>query len=322
MYAIRSYYDQGFARFLGGRQVWWHRSARLDYLFYFLRPLLHAIFIAPALLWLSPVLLTTDNVIQVLSAWFSENNAQNTSTTVMFLYGFGAFLVNDFTHYWVHRAFHSRWLWEFHKVHHSAVVMVPVTASRITSYNVCYTKLLRADLPLGIYECPVPFRRLLTDDELMYCANTGRFIVLKDVSCDLETVTRRVQLVKDTPLAIINANAAIAFDAMKAGSKGFSGVFTNFHPDLYHWLYHSHQTQPEYAQQLAWFLSMSAMGEAFGYPKNAKVFHQQLGTFQSPHCRVTQDDVLTKYWALGTLLDQIKAASDWHRAQIAHFTGE
>ncbi len=49
----------------------------------------------------------------------------------MFLYGFGAFLVNDFTHYWVHRAFHSRWLWEFHKVHHSAVVMVPVTASRI-----------------------------------------------------------------------------------------------------------------------------------------------------------------------------------------------
>jgi len=181
---------------------------------------------------------------------------------------------------------------------------------------------LPADLPLGIYECPVPFRRLLTDEELMYCANTGRFIVLKDVSCDLETVTRRVQLVKDTPLAIINANAAIAFDAMKAGSKGFSGVFTNFHPDLYHWLYHSHQTQPEYAQQLAWFLSMSAMGEAFGYPKNAKVFHQQLGTFQSPHCRVTQDDVLTKYWALGTLLDQIKAASDWHRAQIAHFTGE
>lgn len=181
---------------------------------------------------------------------------------------------------------------------------------------------LPADLPLGLYECPVPFRRLLTDDELMYCANTGRFIVLKDVSCDLETVTRRVELVKDTPLAIINANAAIAFDAMKAGSKGFSGVFTNFHPDLYHWLYHSHQTQPEYAQQLAWFLSMSAMGEAFGYPKNAKVFHQQLGTFQSPHCRVTQDDVLTKYWALGTLLDQIKAASDWHRAQIAHFNGE
>ncbi len=179
---------------------------------------------------------------------------------------------------------------------------------------------LPTDLALGIYECPVPYRRLLSDDELMYCANTGRFVVLKDVSCDLETVTRRVKLVANTPLAIINANAAIAFDAMKAGSKGFSGVFTNFHPDLYHWLYHSHQTQPEYAQQLAWFLSLSAMAESLGYPKNAKIFQQQLGNFVTPHCRVTKDDVLIKYWALDSLLDQIKAASDWHRTQIAHLS--
>jgi sterol desaturase/sphingolipid hydroxylase (fatty acid hydroxylase superfamily) len=47
------------------------------------------------------------------------------------LYGLGVFLVKDFAHYWVHRAFHSRWLWAFHKVHHSAPVLVPATASRI-----------------------------------------------------------------------------------------------------------------------------------------------------------------------------------------------
>ncbi len=140
---------------------------------------------------------------------------------------------------------------------------------------------LPADMPLGLYECPAPYRRLLSDEEIQFCANSGRFVVLKDVSCDLDTVKRRVELVKGTPFNIINANAAIAYEAMQHGSKGFSGVFTNFHPDLYHWLYHDAQTAPEYAEQLAWFLSLSAVTETLGYPKNAKVFHQRLGTFTS-----------------------------------------
>ena len=54
---------------------------------------------------------------------------QNLSLTL--LYGFGVFIISDFAGYWVHRAFHCGWLWEFHKVHHSAPVMVPLTASRV-----------------------------------------------------------------------------------------------------------------------------------------------------------------------------------------------
>lgn len=171
-------------------------------------------------------------------------------------------------------------------------------------------------LPLGLYECPAPYRRLLTDEELMFCANSGRFVVLKDVSCDLSTVTRRVQLVKDTPLAIINANAAIAYEAMQAGSKGFSGVFTNFHPDLYNWLYHHAKESPDFAEKLAWFLSLSAVTETIGYPKNAKVFHQRMGTFDCVHSRVTDADVLEKFWGLGVILEQIAAAGQWHRDTI------
>jgi sterol desaturase/sphingolipid hydroxylase (fatty acid hydroxylase superfamily) len=47
------------------------------------------------------------------------------------LYGLGVFLLQDFIHYWAHRAYHSRYLWAFHKVHHSATVLVPATASRV-----------------------------------------------------------------------------------------------------------------------------------------------------------------------------------------------
>jgi len=176
---------------------------------------------------------------------------------------------------------------------------------------------LPASQPLGLYECPAPYRRLLTDDELTYCANSGRFVVLKDVSCDLETVTRRVKLVANTPLNIINANAAIAYPAMQAGSKGFSGVFTNFHPELYSWLYHKAATQPKLADELAIFLSLGAVTETLGYPKNAKIYHQRLGTFGSEFCRVNKDNVLDKFWGLTVLLDQIHSGTALWQKKIA-----
>ncbi|VDZ61005.1 Dihydrodipicolinate synthase [Serratia odorifera] len=34
---------------------------------------------------------------------------------------------------------------------------------------------LPQSLPLGLYECPAPYRRLLTDDEFSWCARSGRF---------------------------------------------------------------------------------------------------------------------------------------------------
>jgi 4-hydroxy-tetrahydrodipicolinate synthase len=177
---------------------------------------------------------------------------------------------------------------------------------------------LPINMPLGLYECPAPYRRLLTDEEILFCANSNRFVVLKDVSCDLETVKRRAKLVEGTPFAIINANAAIAFDAIKNGSKGFSGVFTNFHPDLYHWLYHHAKESPEFAENLSLFLSLSAVTETLGYPKNAKIFHQRLGTFNSTYSRVTDDDVLDKYWGLSVILDQIATSAERFRKQLPY----
>jgi len=176
---------------------------------------------------------------------------------------------------------------------------------------------LPTDLPLGLYECPAPYRRLLSDEEFRFCAESGRFVVLKDVSCDLETVTRRVAMAEGTPLAVINANAAIAWPAIQAGSKGFSGVFTNFHPELYHWLYHQGASQPEKAHELSLFLSLSAVTETLGYPKNAKIWHQRLGTFDSEFCRVNKDDVLEKFWGLGVLLEQIQQGTALWQKKIA-----
>jgi 4-hydroxy-tetrahydrodipicolinate synthase len=176
---------------------------------------------------------------------------------------------------------------------------------------------LPSDIPLGLYECPAPYRRLLTDDELKACIDTGRFVMLKDVSCDLAIVKRRVALTQGSPLKILNANAAIAWDAMKAGSAGFNGVFTNFHPDLYQWLRSHSEKDPVLAEDLSTFLVVAAVSEALGYPALAKMYHQRIGTFDSIRCRVIDYDVRERFWALDAVLDKIVAGTERFRERIA-----
>ncbi len=175
---------------------------------------------------------------------------------------------------------------------------------------------LPKDIPLGLYECPAPYRRLLSDEEIRICLDTGRFVLLKDVSCDLTIVKRRVALTAGTPLAILNANAAIAFDAMKAGSRGFNGVSTNVHPDLYKWLYTSGTKHPELAEEVATFLVLAALSEAFGYPVLAKVYHQRIGTFTSIKSRAITFDVRERFWAMDAILDKVVTGTEAMRAKI------
>ena len=180
---------------------------------------------------------------------------------------------------------------------------------------------LPKDVPLGLYECPAPYRRMLSDDELRFCIDSGRFVMLKDVSCDLDTVKRRVAMSAGTPFAILNANAAIAYDAMKAGSRGFNGVFTNFHPDLYKWLYTSGVDHPGLADEVATFLVLAALSEAFGYPVLAKMYHQRLGTFASIKSRTITFDVRERFWALDAILDKVVDGTETMRARIAALPG-
>ncbi|NLH81403.1 MAG: dihydrodipicolinate synthase family protein [Phyllobacteriaceae bacterium] len=176
---------------------------------------------------------------------------------------------------------------------------------------------LPSEIPLGLYECPAPYRRLLSDEELDFCARHGRFIMLKDVSCDLPTVERRLALTAGTPLRILNANAAIAWEAMKAGVPGFDGVFTNFHPDLYKWLLVHGRAHPAVAEELDTFLVLAAVSECLGYHALAKIHHQRLGTFASIRCRAIDYDVRERFWALDAVLDRIVEGTERWRARLA-----
>lgn len=174
-----------------------------------------------------------------------------------------------------------------------------------------------SDMPLGLYECPAPYRRLLSDDEFKLCRDSGRFVTLKDVSCDIDTVRRRVAMAEGSDFAVVNANAAIAAEAMRAGGKGFAGVFTNIHPDLYAWLYANRDADSDLRRRLEVFLALAAMAEPMGYPGLAKIYHTRLGTFGSAHSRVTDFDIAERYWAVMDLLEHIETGTAQFRAEIA-----
>lgn len=131
----------------------------------------------------------------------------------------------------------------------------------------------------GIYECPAPYKRLVSPELLSWCANTGKFSFLKDTCCDLNQLKAKCEAVKGTDLKIFNANAATLLESLKMGCAGYSGVMANFHADLYVWLVDHYKEEPERAQTMMNFLGAASMTECQVYPVNSK-YHMQLEGIQ------------------------------------------
>ncbi len=131
------------------------------------------------------------------------------------------------------------------------------------------------DATFGIYECPYPYKRLVTPENLKWCADTGRFKFLKDTCCNVDQLQEKVNAVKGTDLKIFNANSATLLESLKMGCAGFSGVMANFHSDLYAWLCANYEKEPEKAQLVQDFLGFASVIECQCYPVNAK-YHMNL----------------------------------------------
>ncbi|MBX9755295.1 MAG: sterol desaturase family protein [Pseudomonadaceae bacterium] len=139
-----------FWQFIGGRRVNFHPSALLDYRYYFVRAILKVALVLPLAGLLAPYIFNSADYIAFFTGLWGARPPLGESLGLALLYGLGLFLVRDFSHYWIHRAFHCRWLWEFHKVHHSAPVLVPATASRIHFVENLADK-LAASICVGAY---------------------------------------------------------------------------------------------------------------------------------------------------------------------------
>lgn len=130
--------------------------------------------------------------------------------------------------------------------------------------------LLPEDLALGFYECPYPYKRIISPELLEWCAKTGRFYFIKDTSCDIHNIEAKLEKIRGTHLKLFNANSSTLLESLQKGGNGFSGVMANFHADLYVWLCENYETYPDKARLVADFLTVASMIERQVYPVNAK----------------------------------------------------
>ena len=143
-------------------------------------------------------------------------------------------------------------------------------------------------IDLGAYECPAPYKRLLTPGMLRYMADSGRFFFLKDTCCDAEMIRGRLDLIKGSNLGLYNANSATLLESLHAGAAGFSGVMANIHPEVYAWLCEHKDHKNASLVQAA--LSTAAFIERQVYPVCAKYHLNAIeGLPITTFCR-TRDD--------------------------------
>lgn len=139
--------------------------------------------------------------------------------------------------------------------------------------NMEYVASQLPDIPLGVYECPYPYKREISPYILQKMVDSNRYQFIKDTCCSLPKLKEKLEITKNSDVMLFNANAATLLESLKMGASGYSGVMANFHPDLYSKLIASFNDgdseKTEFLQNLVGFFSVA---ECQCYPVNAKYY--------------------------------------------------
>lgn len=149
----------------------------------------------------------------------------------------------------------------------------------------CLIRELPSNIPLGIYECPYPYKKLMTPKVTRYCADSKRFYFLKDTCCNTEEIKEKLDIMEGSNLKLFNANTATLLDSLRLGAAGYSGVMANFHPQLYQELMDVYKNNPKRAEYLQDILTMCSLIEKSNFPMNAKYMQQLIGNEFELVCR-------------------------------------
>jgi sterol desaturase/sphingolipid hydroxylase (fatty acid hydroxylase superfamily) len=122
---------RGLLGYLFPRRIWLHRSALLDYRFVLVDKVGLALLLGFAAMLFAPGAGEALN-----RAGERVGTGQSASLSIVMAYTAALLLAEDFFRYWAHRLMHaSPFLWQFHKVHHSPEVLVPLSQMRTHPVN-------------------------------------------------------------------------------------------------------------------------------------------------------------------------------------------
>lgn len=143
-------------------------------------------------------------------------------------------------------------------------------------------------MPLGFYECPAPYKRLLSPTQLKTFVGTGRISYHKDTCLDINIVKEKLRATEHVAgFGLYDAYIVHAIESLKAGAAGLSCIQGNFCPELVSFICKNYD-EPSKEEELATihnFLiaNMDVMHAI--YPNVAKYFLQKRGLQIDTFCR-------------------------------------
>ncbi len=140
------------------------------------------------------------------------------------------------------------------------------------------------DVPFGAYEVPSPYKRLLTPEIMRWAARTGRFVFLKDTTCEIEAIASKCAAIKGSPFRLFNAHVPILVEAIQRNADGFCGIAGNAYPDIVAYATH-HALEPGKALKAQEFLTRNEKRLGMAYPLSAKILAHMAGVPIEPVCR-------------------------------------
>jgi 4-hydroxy-tetrahydrodipicolinate synthase len=138
---------------------------------------------------------------------------------------------------------------------------------------------LTGTIPLGLYECPAPYKRIITAEIFKTLVATERLVYHKDTSIDLDKVKAKLEIAKNSPLEFYDAHTPNAMYSLQMGAKGMSSISGNFYPEILVWMCNN-ATNPEKQEQVKWLQSELTRVDPLihqAYPMSAKYFLQKRG---------------------------------------------
>ena len=135
-------------------------------------------------------------------------------------------------------------------------------------------------IPLGLYECPAPYKRILSANVFKALLESDRLVYHKDTSLELEKIKAKLDLVKhNSKMEFYDAHTPNAMYSLQMGAKGMSSISGNFYPEIMVWMCNNARN-PDKIEEVKWLQSELSRVDPLShiaYPMSAKYFLKKRG---------------------------------------------
>lgn len=135
---------------------------------------------------------------------------------------------------------------------------------------------------------PASRKRLLSDTVVQWCAQSGRYTFIKDTCCQIDTIKRRIALIKDSQLHIANANGQTLLASLQAGAHGCKRHHDQFSPGTLRVAVRQLAPGTGKGRIVSDYLSTASLVECLDYPICAKDYRVSIGNFASVASRTRE----------------------------------